>query len=61
MVFSQIFRGRRRQRPFEKLHQLNSISAAVEARGKCARGGIKRMRLHLIFFEVALAIKCGSR
>lgn len=47
---------------FEKIQQLNNISAAIEAHKMClgGGGGIKRMRLHLIFFEVALAIKCGS-
>lgn len=37
----------------------NNISAAIEPHKMCSEG-IKRMRLHLIFFEVALAIKCGS-
>lgn len=46
---------------FEKIQQLSNISAAIEAHKMCwGGGGIKRMRLHLIFFEVALAIKCGS-
>lgn len=44
---------------FKKTQRLNNISAAREPHKMCS-GGIKRMRLHLIFFEVALAIKCGS-
>lgn len=57
MVLSRVFGGRGRCLKTTTAQQYLSSNRTSQ---NVLWGGIKRTRLHLIFFEVALAIKCGS-